>query len=547
MARRVQGPVRTTVEMARVLGLGPVAPASVDDLHKSTAYTLKPLQAEALGALRALPGALAPFGSIPVGGGKSLIALLAATAKGCKRPLILTERALVRQMKRDLAMWSDHFHIIEPEIMSYGRVSRQASAHLMDELQPDIIVCDEAHGLKAHPVMSARTSRVMGYVLDNPETVFFPMSGSFADTSILDYYHLAEMALRELCPLPRDFDELDIWSAVIDPEREYTDSDRMSLSALMMWARTRNPCTAYRKRFRSAPGIVTSDASAFEGPHTIRALRIDMGPVIGGALETVSKDWALPCGGLLADASETARHSRTLSLGFYNRHTLIGSDPDILEWTEARKAWTGALGNAVKYGSQKGRDTFGLWTRAVEQGAASASMIRALARWKAIRHAVRPRSEVVWVDDRPLRAYLRSLPPDMLVWYSSKGVEALLVEEGFAVHGGGSLAPEAFVGRCAVSVNVHRKGWDGGQHLWSRQTFLEVSPSAKRWEQALGRLHRPGQESHVHTWINQSTAPLRRALDRAEYRSAWVANSHGEARKLATTTWGRAQFFDPVY
>jgi superfamily II DNA or RNA helicase len=93
-------------------------------------------------------------------------------------------------------------------------LSTKKGLNLLEELNPDLIICDEVHYLKA--ASAARTKRFLRYMRANPETKFVAMSGTVTKKSIREYWHLLKLALPVDCPLPLRWVEMSDWANALD-------------------------------------------------------------------------------------------------------------------------------------------------------------------------------------------------------------------------------------------------------------------------------------------------------------------------------------------
>ena len=143
------------------------------------AYSLRPIQSLALQQIKNNNGLVAPIG---VGHGKFLISVLAATALKASRPLLLVPPALVKQTKKEIERFKNHFVIPSNlQVLSYGKLSVASGTALLESLRPDVIIADECHHLR-HKT-AARTKRVIRYFQTHPFTKFVGLSGTFTSGS----------------------------------------------------------------------------------------------------------------------------------------------------------------------------------------------------------------------------------------------------------------------------------------------------------------------------------------------------------------------------
>jgi len=427
-----------------------------------TARRLRPLQALALRDLSLAPPPRGTVVGLPVGGGKTLVGMLAPLAIGQAhgaprpaRPLALVPAPLVRQWATMHADWSRDYAL--PPLTSYPAISHDElssprSSALLDRLRPDLLVIDEGHAFRH--MGSARTKRLIRYVVANPGTRVVFMTGSLAAETLRDFAHLLELSLREGAPIPLDDHILGQWCACIDhrgePERHdwssvwplvrrfrRTDpgplrwdppSERIPLSDRMSGARI-----AFGRRLRTAPGIVVSRGSACGAALRVRIWRPRAPVVIEHALAQLGASWRLPDGTEIVDALEVDRHRRTLSRGYYDRwrwpecsacggsgdarppeHRVSGTFEPCPTcggngrladevWLDARRSWSAAVRTALEYQARKGFDSPALIERAAREGRAGPDLQAAWSRWQEVA-ASRPYGtkgpppERMWLD-----------------------------------------------------------------------------------------------------------------------------------------------------
>ena len=158
-------------------------------------------------------------------------------------------------------------------IMSYEQLSLKDSSEVIRNIAPNIIIADECHRL-AKPT-STCTMRIGRWMAEFPQTEFCGMSGTLTDKSLYDYAHITQWACKGNAPLPNVASELDNWCELLNS----TFSEHVQgflFKPLIDWAQVNFPPNkekeepdynltevaslrnAYKKRFASAPGVVSS-------------------------------------------------------------------------------------------------------------------------------------------------------------------------------------------------------------------------------------------------------------------------------------------------
>jgi hypothetical protein len=551
---------------------------------------LRPVQGAALAELerqRLIPqrGAFFPLG---VGYGKFLIGELAGAALDARSPLLLIPPEMQKQTHKERGIWTKHYRYTPPQTLSHTMLSQPHATDLLSRLAPDLIIIDEAHAFRY--ASSARTKRLIRYVVANPDCRVVVMSGSFTSKAITEYLHLLELTLRDGAPVPLEPDVAAIWSAVLDAEGTPDHRARSALDPLVAWASATNPSAlvppacvqeaapdpsvryrlAFSLRKSTTPGVITSDDSAFTEPLVLTQRKADVPPVIEEALDDLRKSWVLPDGVEIVDALGFHRACAQISSGWFGRwiwperaclvcdgaggscQRCNGSGrvagPDE-EWLSVRRTWAAAERTFIEYHSRQGLDSPALVQAAVQKVASGKevwgvgpALVKAWEDWVGIRGRYRrsdgvyaPPSIAVWLDDGDFLVQdavaWRDAVPRGIVWYRAPEVGSMLAQYGFDVYGAGSSEPEASVNHPALSINVHGRGKN--LQPWSNQYVLEPSGSAQEWEQLLGRTHRPGQKAATvwcavagHNWW------LRAQMSRASAFSRYIESTEGQQQKL---------------
>ena len=532
------------LDMPKTAPLGPPGAAAYwsKRLGKGTGVALRTPQGGALDAIHKYRSA---FCSITVGGGKALIALLAGEVCGAKRPLILCPPALVPLMHAEAEKWEPHFKFTTPEIVSYGILSTQKD--LLERLRPDLIIADEAHCLRN--LNTSRTSRVGEYIDHlNPSAGFVALSGTITNKSLLDHAHLLWWCLRDRTPIPsrRSYQDLHRWAACLDPDGEPTRADRISMIPLVRFAGSfeavptrRTIRDAYRRRLVSTPGVIaTTETSCNASLYLIRH-EPPPTPTIKRAIDLLEKEWVLPDGEPVADASLHSRARQQVALGFYYRWEW-GSAGEDLEWLNLRRRRNRLIAKVIRGGRVKQADS----PRLVEQwslaGGGSRELRETLIEWREIEHRARPQTVAVWLDRSRfdyLDVFLAQQTAPTLVWYRSKAVEAELEARGFIVHGPGSKPPTG--GTCAASIGVHGKGQN--LQMYANAFIIEPPGGAGVWEQLIGRHHRSRFDFdalHIDYFSFDAFRRMKKARGEADY----IEETQGSKQKLNLASFLKTGF-----
>ena len=457
--------------------------------------TLRPIQAVALYEI-AEQGGL--FGIMTCGSGKTLTSLLAPVVYDAKRPLLLVPAGLVDKTWRDREKLLRHWKLPDLNIESYDLLGRVQAAELLEERDPDFLVCDEVHKLK-HFAAAASARRVRRWLRGHPAVGCAVMSGTMTKRSLHDYAHIIRWCLPpESVPLPRVYSDLESWADALD-ERKVQErrADPGALKVLCneeelgIWRQDRRLAArhAFRRRLVETAGVVATHEAAVDASLTINAVEPAVSSVVDDAFAKLRTDWELPDGQTVLDGLAMFRHARELALGFFYRW----SPPAPRHWIEARRGWAAfvrrVLGHSRKLDSEA--------QVALEQPTAPE-----LLAWRAVEKDFEPHTGPVWLDDGVLR-YAAEWAEEKkgIVWVEHTCVgERLERDFGLAYYGKEGLTRD---GRyiedhptgapLVASIHSNREGRN--LQAWSTNLILSPLPDGERTEQLLSRTHREGQEA----------------------------------------------------
>lgn len=527
-------------ELGRVLDLPVVDPEELENAwlvwsvllrrHPGAPF-LRMEQGAILASLAKAPMPYGVFASAGVGSGKSLVALLAGHVTKAKRPLILCPPGLESELRLQYEEWKEHYPLVLPKVLAYSRLSRPEGATAIDTYRPDLIVCDEIQALKL--VSSARTKRFRRYLKENPTTVrVLGMSGTMTGGDLEDMAFHLKATLRDRAPIPLRQGAVDVWAAVIDPDGFPDPAERKALEPLRKWSGKRDWEEAFFARLVATPGVICSREASIDIPLVIRKHKTKTSPGLKEALDRLKADWVTPDGEALLDTKDLVRYARNLAAGFYYR---LGPAPSP-EWEEARREWGRHLRVLLEYRSRRGFDSPLLVETALRESTAPsyAEAKEALLLWDTFREQRRPPTEVVWLDDKPLRGFVEQWVEKNqtgLLWFRSRAVRDLLKDMGLDVRAGGD-APPRNEPLAAVQVDRFNAGFNL-QYGRSTMAVLEPLANAIYWDQLIARVHRPGQTAPVVTCdIFLPAWPYDQALDKATKKAASIAKKTGSKHRL---------------
>lgn len=560
---KFKGPIED--EWDRVLAIPRVEecdPATVDWLHRTRKYELRPIQAQTLAAIAKYHGL---FGDITVGAGKTLIAWLSGVVMRSKKYVIMMPATNVEPFKGEIDRFRHHFvePDVDPQIISYNLLSSAKSSDILDRLKPDLIVADEAHTLMND---SARTKRLNRYFETNPECRLVVMSGTFIDKKPSKLAKLVKYTLRDRAFMPTHGKALDVWAECVDLDGKPSEPDWHFFNKLAKAEgieigdyygeeRASKARKVVYSRMSTTPGVVSATKASLDTPIVCRKImstdnkgKIDVPDEIHMALRKIQTDEETPDGeDIILDDAQRARLSKNVSLGFFYRWAWeeVGGKDE--EWLLRRRAWHRALRHELEDRAAVGYDSPLLVTNKIshdflmDRSIADESLLHMYYRdWREVKDREVPPTVPVWISSYVfdwLKEYLATCPPT-LIWYSSKACEQALAALGLPVYGQGSNVPTD--GKtCAVSVAVHGTGKN--LQPWHHNLIIEPMTSAKAWEQLMGRTHRPGQMADcVYFDILCHTSVLKDALDKAMEGAVFVKELNGADQRLLLAKWENA-------
>jgi hypothetical protein len=513
---------------------------------------------------------------IRTGGGKMLLTYLLFLTTEARRPLLLAPASMIRETRAEYLRYSADWGrgalpAGKVAMMSYQRLSAPSSAAkqegeetirlgILDSLQPDVILADEAHFLSNTGSIGAR--RMSSYLSRHPQVLFVPLTGTLLRERIVQASHLLEWSLRESAPLPVDYEERSEWASALDArdgrgaraeigelvrlfDAEEAEEYRRSADpdeARMIVARS------VGRRILETPGVIGSQdgplgiplsIEPFGPPREDPEIDDEMARVLDGDESAGRAQWTAPDGSLLVDGLEVSRVRRTLALGFYTRPT----PPPSPGYLQARSEWASAARDRLRLNG-RGIDSEAVLKVAVRDGHFP-DLVRPLGEWDEARRKYttdtglrEPLAEARWISDEAIEAVRRWIEAQGagLIWVADIPLgERLQSDLGLPYFGAGKVCrlsgrhvTEMRRGEAAV-VSISACGTGTNlQHVHHRALWM-AAPS----EQPLARLHRPGQvaEEGVKNWvylpgISQAMAFWQRHADAVNFAEPVSRQAH---------------------
>jgi hypothetical protein len=503
------------------------------------ARRLRPIQAAVLElasiqAAKAWPAGL--LGQVGVGKGKTLAFMLLARVFGIDNPLLLLPPDMLDETREARWEWSKEYDFPDMRLLSYSKLSHHKSTAMLREIAPGIIFADECQALKND--QAARTMRFLRYMRANQGTRFVGLTGTLSQASVEEYATLSYLSLRQESPLPipgQEDSALEAWASVLDAGTCPDQSDYLMVSPLAggkAYSSKAPYRKAFNKRLGSAPGFILTRSSACQARLEVHAEHPPLSQEVIDHLERLSNDYVLPDGTEIVEAIEHARAAKQLSLGFYYRWVWPNGEPDE-DWLGARSAWAAAVREYLKHHAREGLDSPFLVQEAVRHGRIKSHEMRSLlSAWLEQSKKPKPPTEAVWLDYGPLvHAIAWAEKKDMaFLWFQSRAVGKMLQAFGVPSFWEGLPDPRKHK-VAALSIEVYHKGKNF--QPWSDQLILEPPPNAAKWEQLLGRTHRPGQRSAVvRAHLYQHSDVLVESFQRARAKARYIEDTTGQEQKL---------------
>ena len=521
--------VEHTKELDRVLHIPQRDPVALSEriagplserLRKSTGtMALRPLQALGLAEAHDFGGLLA---LLPVGEGKTLLTYLLPTVLEAERPVLIVPAALIMKTGREFLKLDRHWpYPAKLKVIAFEWISRQPD--LLNELAPDLLIVDEVHKLK-NP-KSAVTKRVYRYLREHDNTRFCGLSGTIADRSFMDWWHIVQWCLPAgLQPLPIPYNTMREWAEALDEKIAV----RRPAGALTAFAGNTSADLAtiryaFGARLRMTPGIIATDAPDVSASLSIEIEDLEV-PALDEHLDRLRKLWVTPDGVEFSEATDLWRHARELANGFYYRWDPAPPEAWMNARTDFHRFVRGVLSRSRKF------DT-------VSQVAAAFHDTPVVQEWNKIKDSFRPNSVPVWLDDSVID-YALDWAGEMpgIVWCEHTAVGERLQAAGLPYFGEQGLSStgesiDTYTGPCAASVAACRQGFNL-QH-YNASLILNCIPKGSWYEQLLGRMHRYGQEADNVSARVLIVCPEQQAgFDQAVADAHYIEQTTGQRQKL---------------
>lgn len=544
---------------------------------------LREMQAYALLEARATAGRCVL--SLGAGHGKELAcAMLPMVVPDCRVAVLLIQANLQAQFfQRDWPYYSAHWRLpnlvggrtIVPgrptlHVITYQKLQHPNSTTILRQLNPDLVVANEAQNLKA--VNGPRVTRFRQFVESRqPRPRLVPATGTPMSKALMDCFHLWGFALDDGSPYPLSRGTAEEWNGAIGPcecdaAKDETGETpcccRAPAGALAAFSGGNADIAAVREGFRkfrnATPGVVASSETAVGIPLIFRRFEVPL-PGVPEHLEHVAEErrhltleqhiaaarnpqkGVRPDGEELVDPLARAEAATALGAGLFHRWRYPRQEPPavIARWFARRQDYNREVRAKLQH-PRPHLDSPALLMRAAER--AEAGYVGELPVWHSetwgpwleVMDTVQPVPQVcrisnflaqagadwakahagiVWVDYPELGRRIAALAG--LPYYGEGADEAALYAETGE--------------RSVVLSTCHRTGKNLQQ--WHRNLVLAAIASAEMWEQLLARTHRPGQRAdEVEVAVALHTEQYRAAFSQARERARFLDQSDGPQR-----------------
>ena len=492
--------VRKSAELDRILRLPRKTPHPEDTRERLTqilrtpegTQELKPIQAEMLYELGRARGL---FASATVGAGKTLTSLMASRMVGAKKTVLVTKASLRKKTIIEMNEYRKNWRLPPEgiEIVSYEELSRVKFVAYLNELKPDLLIFDEVQALKNRK--ASRTKRVMRFMKANPTTMVVALSGTVMKKSIQDFAHIIAWCLKDKCPLPLNYVDLDEWTKALD--EKVNELDRYEVGALKAFSDGEDDLQKVRQGFREhligTPGVVATQGKGEDVgcTVTVNAIVYDLPTEIDGHFAKLRGDMQTPDGWQLTTGAEVWMHARQLALGLY--YAWDPRPPDW--WRNPRREWGCFVREVLSH--SRTLDSELMVVNACDAGSLDSQFLE---RWREVKNKFTPNIVSRWCDDTAINICLEWMQQPGIVWVEHTLFGARLAElSGCKYYGPQGLAADGeFINdadptkAAIVSFDANKAGRNL-QAKWSRCLYTAIREGADDLEQSIGRIHRDGQ------------------------------------------------------
>jgi hypothetical protein len=494
---------------------------------------LRQKQTDALRDLFDLGGCV---GSMPTGEGKTLVSLLAPTLLGAERPVLILPANCRDKTRTEFAEYlADGWHVRLPTLLSYSELSLQSRERKLLELQPDLIMLDEAD--EARNIdgtgFGRRIRRALATLSPRPRVAI--LSATLIGDDLLEYWELLLWALQDKAPVPLHKAAAERWASATNRvvKGELRRKEPGALDTLP---------GGFHAWLRSRRGVVSGRGeicpSAIEITTWVPPISHELRQVINACAITSKRpdgervtDWELP--DLLC----------CLAQGFYQ----VWDPMPPRWWLDPRRSYLD-FERAILDAQIEGFDTPAQIRDALDarpkrhipELGNDADLVRAaLANWRAVKDRFKPNAVPVWITGEIMDAVATHAGSraGQIVWVKHKAPGHELARRGLPYFGADTQPHQHTPGAPMVcSIKAHGRGKN--LQAWWRALVMHPMAKARLWEQLISREHRPGQKAdtifvEVIAGVEYHGQVLERVLKQAQADS----DASGVPHKMVLAKW----------
>ncbi len=552
------------------------------DAAEITRELVTPLGKKAGAALRPLQGFLLQelweyrtqgvYFSGSVGAGKTLNSFVAGYVLGAKRTVLVVPDNLIEKTHFEFRTYAEHWigPTPGPRIIGYKELQRKTADDLIKRLRPDFWIFDEVDILASQD--GSATWRVATDINERNVPVL-AMTGTDGRFSIKDFSHFLVWTRKEMAPVPLDYNELERWSMALDERKPGPKG--MMRGAMLPGALldlipegigdTRGMLkigiarAMFQKRMAETPGIVMLDDDDCDQPLTIRhvcapenrALNVHFDRL---KLEDTMPDYIDPRNGETMPGIELEgpldKMSKEAELGcdFHN----VWVPPPPKPWREARRTFCRFVRDRIDWSrtTEKPSKWRGPWPLHTELMVKEAYPDEpAVAEWRDIEPTFTPNSVPMWLGGSVVAAAVEwAQESPGLVWVAHIPLgEAIAALSGLPYYGAKGLTAEgASILRidpsksAVLSIGSNLRGRN--LQAFNRNLIIGCPPSAKYFEQLVGRTHRYLQLRPVLVEIMLTSGLSGYSFDMLLKEAKFVKSVRGKTQKILRADIERTTF-----
>jgi hypothetical protein len=463
------------------------------------------------------------IGGLPVGAGKTLITYLAPLLFGSKRPVLVAPAALKDKTFKDFRAYVGQWKTprIIPRFVSRESLALEKNQHLLDRINPDLLLIDEADVL--HNIETAAVKRIDRFRVEHREVPYGLFAGTWMRKKIEEVAHLFAWALLEGAPVPLTSGEVAEWGLSLNLQPDNKWGETFTPGAM---GESQQVARAWlQKRILETPGVVIIDGDSCDQPLTIHVRPAKEDPKLDEHYRVFATEFENPRGIPVSDPLSRDRLDKQMGCGLC--HYWDPEAPE--EWMRKRRAFAALVRACI--GSPYGAH---LDTEAMVVNRYPGNPI--VQEWLAIRGSFVPNVCTTWLSGSTLESveeWLAEGSGPGIVWCGNvEFAHVLQKRTGLRYYANlgrdvsGSSIVHADQSRSViVSWAANTRGLE---LQWSCRQLLVYPPStAPRFEQIIGRSHRSKQDRPVHvTFLATSGLQVdnfRRMFAEAETAQAFLS------------------------